>query len=69
MVKKLLNNRQEFERWIKKQEECLHNSSFDWNDCKSPEKYPCVVAWFVVDAGYFEEDYLCYEFIYINDFE
>lgn len=69
MFKKLLNNREDFEKWINKVEEILHNDSFDWNNCAAPENYPCIVAWCIVDEMFYENDSLYHEFIYLTDFK
>ena len=68
MFKKLLNSKDDFDRWIKKQEEIIHNDSFDWELCDVPENYPCIVVWCIIEEAFYENDSLFYNFVYSADF-
>jgi len=65
-MKKLLNNKEDFENW-------KSNKSKRFILCEEdeeyPSNYPCVISELTVINCYGDKDYLHYQFIYLKDFK
>lgn len=64
MTKTLLNNKEDFEKWITSNS---HHILIDEEE-EYPSNYPCIVVDKYIEDYYHDDDYLYYIFIYLSDF-
>lgn len=65
IMKTLLNNKEDFEHWKSWNYRYIHCP----DDEEYPNNYPCVVVEHIEMNGYGDEDYLHYQFVYLENFK
>lgn len=65
MTKTLLNNKEDFEKWITSNSHYILNE----HEEEQPSNYPCIVVVKYIVEYYRGDDYLYYTFIYLSDFK